>query len=152
MRVARLLSAALLSLILVAACTSAEAGWTYAPAPSKAPAPSSSGVASASGSAQPSGSGSANVVVISAVDIKYEQDTLTAPAGTPFQIQFENKDAGVPHNVSLHTGGSTGAEIFKGTIFNGVETRTYDIAALSAGAYAFVCSVHPTMIGTLNVE
>jgi plastocyanin len=92
------------------------------------------------------------VVVISAVDIKYEQDTLTAPAGTPFQIQFENKDAGVPHNVSLHTGGSTGAEIFKGTIFNGVETRTYDIAALSAGAYAFVCSVHPTMIGTLNVE
>ena len=150
MRPARLLSAALLSLILVAACTSAEAGWTYAPAPSKAPAPSGSG--SRRLRPQPSGSGNANVVVISAVDIKYEQDTLTAPAGTPFQIQFENKDAGVPHNVSLHTGGSTGAEIFKGTIFNGVETRTYDIAALDAGAYAFVCSVHPTMIGTLNVE
>jgi plastocyanin len=90
--------------------------------------------------------------VISAVGIKYEQDTLTAPAGTPFQIQFQNKDAGVPHNVSLHQGGSTGAELFKGTIFNGVETRTYDVPALDAGAYAFVCSVHPTMIGTLNVE
>ena len=72
--------------------------------------------------------------------------------GRPFQIQFQNKDAGVPHNVSLHTGGSTGPEIFKGQIFNGVETRTYDIAALDAGAYAFVCSVHPTMIGTLNVD
>ena len=148
MRPARLLSAALLSVVLVAACTSADAGWTYAPAPSKAPAPSSSG----SASAEPSGSGSLNVVVISASGIKYEQETLTAPAGTPFQIQFQNKDAGVPHNVSLHTGGSTGPEIFKGQIFNGVETRTYDIAALDAGAYAFVCSVHPTMIGTLNVE
>src|SRR3954468_7244307 len=151
MRAARILSAALLSAVLVGACTSAEAGWTYAPAPSKAPAPSGSG--SASGSAEPSGSGgTANVVRISASGIKYEQDTLTAKAGTPFQIQFENKDAGVPHNVALHTGGSTGAEIFKGEIFNGVETRTYDVPALDAGAYAFVCSVHPTMIGTLNVE
>lgn len=150
MRPARLLSAAVLSVVLVAACTSADAGWTYAPAPSKAPAPSSSGSAA---SAEPSGSGgAANLVVISAVGIKYEQDTLTAPAGTPFQIQFQNKDAGVPHNVALHTGGSTGPEIFKGQIFNGVETRTYDIQALDAGAYAFVCDVHPTMIGTLNVE
>ena len=91
-------------------------------------------------------------MVISATNIKYDQTTLTAPAGTPFQIQFENKDAGVPHNVSIHQGGSTGAELFKGPIFNGVETRTYDVPALDAGAYAFVCSVHPTMIGTLNVQ
>jgi plastocyanin len=148
MRPARLLPAALLSVILVAACTSADAGWTYAPAPSKAPAPSGSG----SASAEPSGSADAGVIVISASGIKYEQDTLTAPADTPFQIKFENKDAGVPHNVALHTGGATGAEIFKGPIFNGVETRTYDVPALDAGAYAFVCTVHPTMIGTLNVE
>jgi plastocyanin len=148
MRHARLLSAALLSVVLFAACTSAEAGWTYAPAPSKAPAPSGSGAASA----EPSGSGNPNLVVISASNIKYEQTTLTAPASTPFQIQFQNNDAGVPHNVSLHLGGSTGAELFKGTIFNGIETRTYDVPALDAGAYAFVCSVHPTMIGTLNVQ
>jgi plastocyanin len=149
MRPARLLpAAALLSVILVAACTSADAGWTYAPAPSKAPAPSGSGEASA----EPSGSANANLVVISASGIKYEQDTLTGPAGVPFQIEFENKDPGVPHNVALHLGSATGAELFKGAIFNGVETRTYDVPALDAGAYAFVCTVHPTMIGTLNVE
>jgi plastocyanin len=148
MRAARILSAVLLSAVLVGACTSAEAGWTYAPAPSKAPAPSGSG----SASAEPSGSGNANLVEISALGIKFEQDTLTAPAGTPFQVKFENKDAGIPHNVALHQGGATGAELFKGEIFNGVETRTYDVPALDAGAYAFVCSVHPTMIGTLNVE
>ncbi len=148
MRHARLLSAAILSAILVAACTTADAGWTYAPAPSKAPAPSGSGSASAG----PSGSGNPNLVIISASGIKYEQTTLTAPANTPFQVQFENKDAGVPHNVSLHLGGATGAELFKGTIFNGIETRTYDVPALDAGAYAFVCSVHPTMVGTLNAQ
>jgi len=148
MRHARLLSAAVFSAIVVAACTSADAGWTYAPAPSKAPAPSGSGSASAA----PSGSGNSTVVIISATNIKYDQTTLTAPAGTPFQIQFKNMDAGVPHNVSIHQGGSTGAELFKGPIFNGVETRTYDVPALDAGAYAFVCSVHPTMIGTLNVQ
>jgi len=152
MRPVRILSAAALSLLIVAGCTSAEAGWTYAPAPSKAPAASGSAAASSGPSGSPNGSSNPNLVVISATNIKYDQDTLTAPAGKPFQVQFENKDAGVPHNVSLHQGGSTGAELFKGAIFNGIETRTYDVPALDAGAYAFVCSVHPTMIGTLNVQ
>lgn len=148
MRLARPLSVALLSVILVAACATADAGWTYAPAPSKAPAPSGSGEASAA----PSGSANPGVVTISALGIKYEQTTVTVKAGTPFQIQFENKDPGTPHNVAIHTGGSTGPEIFKGEIFNGIETRAYDVAELDAGAYAFVCTVHPTMIGTLNAE
>jgi len=42
--------------------------------------------------------------------------------------------------------------LFKGAIFNGVETRTYDVPALDAGQYAFVCTVHPTMVGTLNAQ
>lgn len=146
MRHARILSVAVLAAALVAACTSASAGWTYAPAPSKTPAPSSAG------SAEPSASANLNVVVISALNIQYEQTTVTAPAGVPFQIQFENKDAGTPHNVSIHQGGATGAELFKGTIFNGIETRTYDVPALDAGQYAFVCTVHPTMVGTLVVQ
>jgi plastocyanin len=146
MRHARHLSAAVLSVVLVAACTQASAGWTYVPAPSKAPAPS------ASGSAEPSGSANPNVVQISAFGIKYEQTTVTAPAGTPFQISFDNKDPGTPHNVSIHTGDANGPEIFKGTVFNGVEVRVYDVPALDAGAYAFVCTVHPTMIGTLNAQ
>ena len=149
MRPARLLVVAILSAALVGACTTASAGWTYAPAPTKAAA---SAGTSAGASAGPSGPANPNVVVISALGIKYEQATVTAPAGTPFQIQFENKDAGTPHNVTIHLGGATGAELFKGTIFNGVETRTYDVPALDAGQYAFVCTVHPTMVGTLNAQ
>jgi plastocyanin len=168
MRFARSLSVALLS-IVVAGCATASAGWTYAPAPSVTPPPAASGSASASGAAPsgsasasgaapsgsapaPSGSGNLVVVQISALNIKYEQTALTAPANTPFQISFENKDAGVPHNVTLHLGDTNGAELFKGEIFNGVATRVYDVPALDAGSYAFVCSVHPTMIGTLTVQ
>ena len=45
-----------------------------------------------------------------------------------------------------------GTEVFKGEIFPGVATKTYDVPALDAGAYAFVCTVHPTMTGTLTVQ
>jgi plastocyanin len=165
MRFARSLSVALLSIIVVAGCATASAGWTYAPAPSVTPPPAPSGSATASGAAPsgsaaapsgsaPAASGSGNLVVvqISALNIKYEQTALTAPANTPFQVSFENKDAGVPHNVTLHLGDTNGAELFKGEIFNGVATRVYDVPALDAGSYAFVCSVHPTMIGTLTVQ
>ncbi len=165
MRFARSLSVALLSIVVVAGCATASAGWTYAPAPSVTPPPAASGSATASGAAPsgsaptasgsapaPSGSGNLVVVQISALNIKYEQTALTAPANTPFQVSFENKDAGVPHNVTLHLGDTNGAELFKGEIFNGVATRVYNVPALDAGSYAFVCSVHPTMIGTLTVQ
>ena len=150
MRPARFLTVAILLAAVVGACRTASAGWTCAPAPSKTVAPSAE--ASAGGSAEPSGSGNPNLVMISALGIKYEQTTVTAPAGVPFQIAFDNKDAGTPHNVTIHQGGSTGAELFKGTIFNGIESRTYDVPAIDAGQYAFVCTVHPTMIGTLNAQ
>lgn len=149
MRLARPMTAIILSLVVVAACATASAGWTYAPAPSLTPPPSS---AASAGVSAPAGSANPNLVTISALGIKYEQTTLTAPASTPFQIVFENKDAGVPHNVTIHQGGATGTETFKGAVFSGVETRTYDVPALDAGQYAFVCIVHPTMIGTLNVQ
>lgn len=147
MRPARPLSVALLSVVVVAGCASARAGWTYAPAPSPTPVPSSAASAPA-----PSASANANVVSISALGVKYEQDSVTAPAGKAFQIAFENKDPGTPHNVSIHQGGPTGTELFKGTVFSGVATQTYDVPALAAGQYSFVCTVHPTMIGTLTVQ
>ena len=149
MRHLRLLSLAVLSLAAIAACSSAAPGWTYAPAPPVTPAPSA---AAAAPSDAPATSSDAGVVAISALGIKFEQTAATAPAGKPFQISFDNKDAGTPHNVAIHVGDAGGAELFKGEIFNGVATQVYDVPALNAGAYAFVCTVHPTMIGTLNVE
>ena len=149
MRFARFLTVALLTAAFVAGCTDASAGWTYLPAPSVTPPPSSAASAEASGTA---GSANPDLVMISALGVKFEQTTVTGPAATPFQVQFENKDPGTPHNVALHLGDVNGAELFKGEVFSGVATRVYDVPALDAGSYAFVCTVHPTMTGTLTVK
>jgi plastocyanin len=139
-------STGLLSAGLLAACTTANPGWTYQPAPAVTPPPS------VEVSAEPSAPSDSGAVQISAVGLAFEQAEVNVPAGEPFKIDFANNDAGTPHNVAIHRESATGQEVFKGDIFNGVETRTYDVPALDAGAYAFICTVHPTMVGTLTAE
>ena len=165
---------ALVATVLVACSSSAQPVWTYAPTPPPTPAPSGASASAAPGaaasaapsgaaaSAAPSGSpagspaasgGAAETVLqLAAANIAYDQTDLAAPAGVPFQIAFTNNDAGIPHNVSIHQGSPTGTEVFKGAIFTGVATQTYDVPALPAGTYSFVCSVHPNMTGTLTVK
>jgi plastocyanin len=53
--------------------------------------------------------------------------------------------------VAIHKGSPTGEEVFQGEIVTGPTQVTYDVPALPAGPYAFVCTVHPQMTGTLNV-
>lgn len=146
-------------LLLIAACTSTTPGWTYAPAPSVTPLPSASGDASAAPSGEPSAApsgepsaapsdgGGGQVVQVSATNIAWDQASLTVPAGVPFQIEFANNDASVPHNVEIIDG--SGAKPFVSDTFPGVETRTFDVAPLNAGNYQFTCVVHPNMVGTL---
>ena len=90
------------------------------------------------------------VLELSAQNIAYDTAQLTAPADQPFTIRFANKDPGVPHNVEIED--ESGATVFLGEIFNGIDTRDYAVPALPAGTYTFVCTVHPNMTGTLTVE
>ena len=131
---------------VLVACSTANPGWTYQPAPSSTPPPS------VEASAEPSPGGDSGAIRISAVGIAFEQAEVNVPAGEPFQIEFANNDPGIPHNVAIHRESPTGQEVFQGEIFNGVETRTYDVPAIDAGAYAFVCTVHPNMVGTMTAE
>jgi cytochrome c oxidase subunit II len=108
--------------------------------------------ASAAPAPPPSGQAAGPALQVSALNIAYEQTDLEAPAGAPFSIDFDNKDNGVPHNVSIHKDSATGQELFKGEVFSGPGKRTYAVPALAAGTYAFVCSVHPNMTGTLTVK
>ena len=100
----------------------------------------------------PSGGPTGATVEVSALNVAFEQTTLDAPANAPFQIVFDNKDTGVPHNVAIHTDSPTGPEVFKGEVFNGPGKRTYDVPPLAPGTYGFACTVHPTMTGTLTVQ
>ncbi len=139
-----------------AACVTATPGWTYTPAPSVTPPPSVTPSGSAGGNPATSGSSGAGEaaggVSISALNVAFEQPSVTAPAGKPFQITFDNKDAGTPHNVAIHKDNASGAEVFKGEIITGPATKTYDVPALDPGTYAFVCTVHPNMTGTLTAK
>jgi plastocyanin len=55
-----------------------------------------------------------------------------------------NNDASVPHDVAIRD--QAGTELFKTDTFPGVETRSFDAPALSAGSYQWVCTVHPNMV------
>jgi len=118
------------------------------PAPSGAASAAPSGAASAAPSAQPGGV----VLKLAAQNIAYDATALEAPADQAFQIEFANNDAGIPHNVAIHKDSATGEVVFQGEIFTGVATKTYDVPALPAGTYAFVCTVHPNMVGVLTVK
>lgn len=117
------------------------------PPPTPSPAPPASSEPGAS-----QAPGATVTLKISAQGIAFDTDTLEVPANTPFKIEFSNNDAGIPHNVAIHKDSPTGPEVWKGEIFSGVETRTYDVPALPAGTYGFVCTVHPNMTGTLTAK
>jgi len=147
---------------LVAACTSASAGWTYAPAPPPTPVPSAGASASAGTSAAPSGSeapsgsapaasgsGGGATVTITAQNIQFTTPTVTAPS-SGFTLAFDNEDAGTPHDVQIKD--PNGQKVFETDIFPGVATKTYPVGPLPAGAYTFVCTVHSNMTGTLTVQ
>jgi mono/diheme cytochrome c family protein/plastocyanin len=104
---------------------------------------------SGSSAPPPSAAPGATVLNESAVNVAFEVKALTAPADAAFQIVFDNKDAGVPHNIEIKD--ASGQSLFKGEIFNGPAVRTYNVPALAAGSYTFICTVHPNMIGTLKV-
>jgi len=122
--------------------------------------PGSSAPAVASGepptSGDPGGDGEEPVpeadVTITAQGVAFLESSFVAPADTPFTIAFINNDAGVQHNVALHEGSPTGPEAWRGEVFPGVETRVYEVPALPAGTYGFICSVHPQMTGTATLE
>lgn len=149
----------------VAACSSsASAGWTFAPQPSvtqpppasASAAPGGSGTASASPATSPGSSGSAppaggSTVVVKALNLAFDTPQIQAPGGQPFAIEFDNQDQGIAHNIAIKDAG--GVEVFKGEVFNGPGTRTYQVPALTKGAaYTFQCDVHPTMNGTVSVQ
>jgi plastocyanin len=156
--------------ILVAACTSAAGApaFTYGPTASSAASmpgmdmsPSASGPggsvgapASAPASPAPAAGGSpasaGATLHISAQNIAFDTDHLAAAAGQAFVLEFDNNDAGIPHNVEIKNAGGT--SMFKGQIITGPAKVSYQVPALPAGSYMFVCDVHPNMTGTLTVQ
>jgi cytochrome c oxidase subunit 2 len=90
---------------------------------------------------------------ISSQNIAFDKACLSAPAGEPFVITYQNKEA-VPHNVAVFEGrDATGRKIFTGEILNAQGTVEYKLPGLDSGDYFFHCDVHPqAMKGKLVVR
>ena len=146
MRHARLALLASSAVLALSACASEPAAWTYAPAPSKTPPPS------AEASAGPSEPASGNIA-ITAAGVKFVETSVDVPAAAAFKIDFDNQDPGTPHDIVIHKGDVNGEVVFDGEQFNGVKLVVYDVPALDAGTYGFVCSIHPgLMTGVMNAK
>jgi plastocyanin len=98
----------------------------------------------------PSGEAAGPSLPLIAKNVKFDQASLTAPAAG-FTIQFDNQDAGTPHDVDILD--SSGAKVFDGKVITGPAKEDLAVPAIPAGTYKFECSIHPTlMFGTLTVQ
>jgi plastocyanin len=118
--------------------------------PATSATPAASGPAY--GATNPTGSAAATgaTLHIAAQNIQFDTHHLDAPAGQPFVLEFDNNDPGIPHNVEIKD--ANGASMFKGQIITGPAKASYQVPALAAGSYMFLCDVHPTMTGALAVR
>ena len=138
-------------------------GWrdkNYAPAPGSTPFPDcwTDAIGGGGGGASPGPSASIDpdapvVTVVATGADDFDTPEVTAPADTAFTLEFDNQDAVNLHNVVINDPSGAPVDIGDTAFFKGPETRRYAVPALDAGAYPFVCQVHPTtMTGTLTVE
>jgi len=128
------------------ACWQAEftSGSASTPAPSGA-APSGAPASGAPASQAPAGA----TVNETALNVAFGTGALTAPAGADFTLNFDNQDAGIPHNIVIKD--ASGATVFTGDLVTGPKQIAYSVKALAAGDYTFICAVHPNMTGTIKV-
>jgi plastocyanin len=123
---------------------------TPSPMPSPTPSPT---VAVVKISPIPGAPDSKTVVQLVAFKVRWIPTTLTAPAGKIWHVKIENRD-GPPehHNFAVRSGKSFAEQIYQSPNFV-MGTFTYDIPALPAGSYLFICTVHTdVMTGTLTIK
>ena len=105
------------------------------------------GTSAAAPTAAPSGATAGDATIV-AKDIKFQQPQVAVKAGAPLAVVFVNQD-GAPHNIKISD--AAGKEVFKGDIVSNA-TVTYQVPALAAGTYTFMCEVHPDMKGTITAQ
>lgn len=86
-------------------------------------------------------------VTLVAEAIAWDTSCLEAVAGEPLTVVVDNRDDGVNHNLHL-----TDAPDGPKTDLEPGPVRQELAVSLEAGAYEYVCDIHPNMVGTLTVS
>lgn len=111
----------------------------------------------AGGGAAPSAGGggqtpTANPVISAVSVLSFEQKDVLVVANVPLKLEFDNKQAGVLHNVGIYDSPAKAKEIFPGERITGPAKIIYDVPPLAPGGYYFQCDVHPNMNGSLTAK
>jgi len=88
-------------------------------------------------------------LTLRAENIRFDRAELDAPAGVPIEIVLDNRDNGIAHDIQVKTG-ATPAPATPRT--DGPSTQRLELPGLSAGTYAYLCTLHAQMTGKLNVR
>jgi plastocyanin len=82
----------------------------------------------------------------------FATSALAVKADVPIDLEFDNQDPGVGHNVQIFDGQDDAAPVlFDGEVITGPDTTTYPVDTLAEGEYFFNCRIHPTtMTGTIT--
>jgi hypothetical protein len=84
---------------------------------------------------------------------RWDKYTLSAPAGKVWHIKVVSQEPIGHHHFVVASGKTFDERIYTGKNLLPKATVTYDIPALPAGSYLFICTVHPeTMTGMLTLK
>ena len=105
---------------------------------------------SSDGPSQPANAGSASAPVTSftivADDMAWNLDRIFVPSGTEITATIENKDDGILHNLHVKAPGDPATELERAPV-----TQTLRFTIDEPGDYEFLCDIHPSMDGTIQV-
>jgi plastocyanin len=136
------LGAVLAAIFLVSACGGAANG------PSTAPVTASPSGGPGATSSTPSGEPvEITVGTDTGAELKFDPAEVTIRAGTAVRATFENRSS-VPHNLTFQAP----INVATATVVEPGSSETVEFKAPDPGEYAFVCTLHPGMGGTLVVE
>jgi plastocyanin len=83
----------------------------------------------------------------------FDKSTISVPAGALVILNFDNQDAGIPHNFSVYIDREAKEAIFVGDAGQGPVRMAYTFTAPSQeGTYFFRCDIHPVMNGDFIVK
>lgn len=97
------------------------------------------------------GDGAGPAIQVAAENVAFDTDAIELPADTASTIVFDNRDAGVQHNIAIYEDDTLATVLFKGELVSGPGKVEYQIPPLPAGEYYFRCDVHPNMSGVVVV-
>jgi plastocyanin len=104
-----------------------------------------------SGAGEPGAGGPGGGVTVAAQNIAFDTSTIELEP-VPTTITFDNRDAGVQHNIAIYSDSSLADVLFDGELVTGPATVQYPVPALEPGEYYFHCDVHPNMSGNVVVS